>query len=52
MDHMTKFRLEMASCHIDRMVELLQDHVELEAFIFGHLISVQTELQRQLSQQD
>ena len=52
MDHMKKFRLEMASCHVDRMVELLQGHVELEEFIFNHLLSVKTELQRQLTQQD
>lgn len=50
MSHMRRYKLEMALCLIDRMVELLKNDVELEAFVFNHLISVKVELDRQLTE--
>lgn len=47
-DHIDRYKLEMALTHINRISELITDN-EYEKHMNGHLISIQVELQRQLS---
>ena len=43
-----KTKLTLALMQIDNLAKLLQDN-EYQKFLYGHLISIQVELKRQLS---
>lgn len=47
-DHIERYKLELASALIDRVTELIEGN-EYQNYLYGELIRIKVELERQLS---